>query len=102
MINGERSDTELVTCMRWECPHIFEDPDFQRWLAGSWHHRSGDIAATWHSGGRPHEFSDVFLTYDNGELCNALPDHIADMIRARWRVVVPTQFNYGTIWLVNL
>lgn len=91
---------ETIPTLRWECPHIFADAEFKAWLNQAWHHRARCFAATWHRGGEPHEFSDVFLVYDHGELSNSLPEHIEALIRDQWRSQVGQ--DYGTIWLVNL
>ncbi len=43
------------------CPHIFNRDDFRAYL-----NDPATRVATWHNGGEPGEFSDVFVTYDQG------------------------------------
>lgn len=53
--------------MRINAPHWYRNPAFVAWL-------NSPGSATWHVKGQlPNEYSDAFLTYDNGEGSDAPP-----------------------------
>jgi hypothetical protein len=61
---------EKIPALDINCPELFKDPEFADWLNrgyGGNDRTKSPCIATWHRGGAPHEFSDVFTTYDHGD-----------------------------------
>src|SRR5262245_41562469 len=52
-----------MLCYEIAAAELFDDPEFVAWL----NRRVGKGLATWHCGGEPDEYSDVFVWYDEGE-----------------------------------
>jgi hypothetical protein len=58
-------DKGSLDCIRITAPHWWSDPGFLQWLNSS-------ATATWHAAGdEPHEYSDCFILFDNGEGADA-------------------------------
>lgn len=98
------SKEDTLSCYRLYAADLFDDPAFREWL----NRRVGKGLATWHVGGEPHEFSDVFVIYDHGEGDesprsaleeNAMPEHCWDAICA---LCEAEGIEYGLLWLLNM
>lgn len=87
--------------LRLNRPDLFAHDDFQRWLRAGYHQHSRTPIATWHRGGEPNEYSDVFLVYDH-ELCEDISDDVNAELERLWRVHFSTPHDYGIIWISNL
>lgn len=86
----------LIKCVRLDAPEFYKDPDFVKWLNES---KKG-IIATWHTGGAPNDFSDIFVTYDGGDGSNSdMPEHIWDEISLTCRKM---DVNYCVVWITNV
>ena len=57
---------EAVQSLNISAPAWFARADFVEWLNGKGEFQKGP-PATWHQGGEPGEYSDVFTTYDHGD-----------------------------------
>ena len=95
------SDVEPGFMLRLKVPHWFKRQDFIEWLnkytnPDRWRRRH----ATWHTGGEPGEYSDIFITYDQGEVddVDVLPEWAWGEITA---VCEASNVGYAVIWLVN-
>lgn len=89
-----------VSCWRFNVPHWFCREDFKRWL-NSEHH-----PATWHRGGEPGDYSDIFMTYDHGEGSDALAADGCCIPEDCWNEICEVMkregATFGLIWLTNL
>ena len=99
--NSKRSKmVELIPntmpIMRINSPEIFADSEFMKWL-----NDPETIVATWHKKGTDAgEYSDVFVTYDNGEGSNSdMPEHMICDTILNWH---NRAYDDCLIWLSNL
>lgn len=96
-------------CLQVYCPELFADPAFAAWLNAGRGSPAPDVGkiATWHRGGPPHEYSDVFVTYDHGDGSDSpqsaggavIPPHCWAQLVA---VCAARGFTEGVLWLTNL
>lgn len=117
---------ERIPCLKLNVPGLFADPAFAAWLnAGAAKevrrfpgHVKAENLATWHRpGAEPGEFSDVFVTYDNGEGSDGggnatgypagegMPAPCWDKLCALVERVLPADRlgrRYAVLWLTNL
>jgi hypothetical protein len=98
MLSAEIAPMRVVTI---NAPDWYERDDFRLFLNSS-------CVATWHTQGEiPHEFSDVFVTYDRGDGSNApeiedpsvLPDDIWEAICQK---MTELGVDYAIVWIRNL
>ena len=91
---------KLSAMLELHCPGLFGDEDFATWL-NAW---VGLGLATWHTGGEPHDMSDVFVMFDHGEGDSA-PDGEGGMPRHAWEFIGRKAKEYrldcGVVRLVN-
>lgn len=102
-------ETDLV--LKINAPGFFTDPDFVAWLQGRRKNQEGRKPATWHQGTPekpvpPDDWSDVFITYEDGEGSDSdavaeagIPTHIWDVI---CELCKQAKFDEGLIWIKNL
>lgn len=92
--------SELVNCLELSCPELFEEKAFSSWL----NRMSGRGLATWHVQGEPGEFSDVFVTYDQGEGSDS-PFNPDGMPLSVWKVICKEcekhGLQYAVVRLIN-
>lgn len=85
-----------ISCVRIDAHEFYQDPEFVAWLNGA---RKGAIA-TWHRGGNPGDFSDIFMTWDSGEGSNSdMPEKIWKEISTQ---VEQRGIEYCVVWITNL
>ena len=101
--------TTSTKCLKINAPEIFTRPDFIDWLNGR-RQFPGETTqvATWHTGGNPNEYSDVFIYYyeDAGGDFDAsddsgygLPIEVREQLTRVCRIAA---FSEGVLWLTNL
>jgi len=100
-------DATFLDCLKINVPDLFEDEDFREWLNGLRDHpEHATKIATWHKGGIPTEYSDIFMTYDQGEGSDfGYDDQYGLPQRAQERLTVACKvanFKSGLLWLTNL
>lgn len=100
--------------VRLNAPSFFADENFRRWLNSQQHG-----PATWHQGGEPEEYSDVFIHYggadwkggkfnaegsDYPDLPNrpGIPDHIYALIAEAVKEATGSMENEALVWISNL
>lgn len=66
-------EVDYMPLVRINAPEFFEREDFQEFLNRAVDPDTDDTTATWHQSGEPNDYSDLFVTYDNGEGSDALP-----------------------------
>lgn len=83
-------------CLRINVPDLFEDEDFVAWL-----NHPESIIATWHvKGQKSNDYSDIYVSYDNGEGSDAdMPEHCWDLI---CKICEEEGFRHGILHLTNL
>lgn len=96
----KNSDVEKMHCLKLNVPHWFRRGDFMEWL-NTRRRSENDPVATWHRGGKPNEYSDVFFTFDHdeGSEFNLLPEEYWEEIM---RIAKERQVEWAVIWLTNL
>jgi len=89
-------DVSHHPCLRLNAPALFKDKEFIEWL-----NSDESNVATWHQGGEPDDFSDVFTWYDsNGEGSDSdMPEHCW---KSLVKVFEDNNFQGGIAWLTNL
>jgi hypothetical protein len=93
------SQLEQATVLKINAPHWFRRNDFRAVV-------ESPQTATWWNGDPIDEWSDIFVTYDNGEGSNygglhgCIPDDIWDEICRVWKNVCGD--TYGLVWITNL
>lgn len=88
------------TVLRLNMPELFAREDFQQWLSRGWNPKSRSPLATWHRGGKPHEYSDVFIPYDH-EFTEDISEEVDEILTELWaRYAGGAQ--YGVLWISNL
>lgn len=89
---------ETVThypCLKLNVPELYADKQFVKWL-----NSDKSNTATWHQGGKPNEYSDVFIWYENGEGSDSdMPEHCWDTLVD---IFDANGFHQGVAWLTNL
>lgn len=92
-------EVERAQCLRIYAPEWYLRPDFRAFLELQTGHPSRPLA-TWHSGGEPHDMSDVFMTFNGGDLSEAdlLPLEIVDQLL---HMIENAGMTFGMIWLSN-
>jgi hypothetical protein len=91
---------EQLECLSINCPEWFARPDFQAWLQNAIATQS---LATWHKAGdAPNEFSDTFITYDNGDGSDFDENFPEDIHAELVRICQHRLFQYGILRLTNL
>jgi hypothetical protein len=96
MISHELGPCVVIFCQDW-----FQRPDFVAWLNKYVNPPPGERrTATWHNGGEPHEYSDTFILYDNGEGSDfdVLPEDIWEAIV---QICEERRLDWALIWLQN-
>jgi hypothetical protein len=97
--------------VRINAPEFFEREDFQEFLNRAVDPDNEETTATWHNGGEPGDYSDLFVTYDNGEGSDALPsdgdDSDMNLIpQDIWDEICEEMENRGVdhalLWISNL
>ena len=63
--------TKEYTCLEVNLPSLFKMPAFISYLNDGMSHYDKPLMATWHTGGKPGETSDVFIVFDHGGGANA-------------------------------
>lgn len=89
--------SERCECLAINCPEWYEREDFRAWLRE--HHEIPGGLATWYVGGDPDSGSDIFMYYDHGEISDAPPEEITELIREEWSENCNGKF--GVVWLKN-
>ena len=93
-------NTELASCLIINAPEWYERPEFLRLLNRPTGERQ---TATWHNGGQPDEFSDIFLVYDNGEGSDIFQEEGLEDI---WDLICDLAqrhgMQYGVVWIKNI
>lgn len=86
-----------VTLLDVNCPEVFKDPEFLKWL-----NDTDYVKFTWHVPGKPaNDYSDVIVTYDNGEGSNSdMPEHVWNWLCDLWQKTLGK--GYGWIRLTNM
>lgn len=92
-------EVERAQCLRVYAPEWYLRPDFRAFLALQTGHPTRPLA-TWHYGDEPHDLSDVFMTFNGGDLSEAdlLPKEIADQLL---QMIDAAGMKWGMIWLSN-
>ena len=89
-------DVERYPCLRLDVPELYKDKEFMAWL-----NSDKNNIATWHQGGKPNDFSDVFIWYDS-----EWEGSDSDMPEHCWEALVKlfedNNFQGGIAWLVNI
>ncbi len=82
--------------LRINAPDWYDRKDFVAWLSDE-----NNLVATWHERGeKPNEFSDVFVTYDDGEGSDSnMPQDIWAQI---CQFAEEAHFSAGLVWISNL
>lgn len=88
--------------LRLNVPHWYKQPDFVAWLNKYTNPSPGNRRhATWHLGGEPGEYSDVFVIYDDGEGSDfeVMPEWAWEEIEriCKWKGI-----SHAVVWLLNL
>ena len=93
---GFRADTIThYPCLKLNVPELYADKEFVKWL-----NSDKSTTATWHQGGKPNEYSDVFIWYENGEGSDSdMPEHCWDRLLD---IFDDNGFHSGVAWLTNL
>lgn len=87
------------TMLRVNMPELFENKGFARRLNEYVKGATGGMA-TWHRPGDPTEFSDIFVTYDQGEGSN-VEDIPARLWKKLGRMAENQGLTHTLFWITN-
>lgn len=91
------NEVKCYPCLQLNVPHWYIREDFQEWLVKNTKNKQ---LATWHHAEVPNEYSDIFVTYDNGDGSNDdMPIWYWDEICF---VCEQRGLEFALIWLSNL
>ncbi len=96
----EDGDIKFMTGLRIGAARWFQREDFMEFVNKYANATEGPRLATWHTGGEANDFSDIFLTYDDGEGDSAdmVPEDIWEEI---CQICEFNHVNYALLWIVN-
>ena len=92
------SITNHYPCLQINAPQWYRRKDFLQYLLGGDGNRG---VATWHRGQTPHDYSDLFLWFDelDGPENSNLPEEIGQEL---YRLCEEAGFQRGIVWVTNL
>lgn len=102
---------EHAPLVKINAPEFYKDQAFINFLNYAVNHPHECALATWHVGGKPNEYSDLFVTYDNGDGSHApvdgregldsdlIPSHIWKQICAQME---KEGVSHALLWITNL
>ncbi len=92
---------EIYQCLRINVPNWFKQLDFVEWLNNGCNSAHCNRRLwTWHTGGEPNEFSDICVTYDEGDGSDSdMPPWAWDEICAECE---KRGITFALVWMSNL
>ena len=90
-------------CLIINAPEWFKDPVFVAYLNRLANSQCSRRIATWHKGGKPGDFSDIFVVYDNHEGSDFFEE---DGLEYVWGTICAEAdkvgMTYGVVWIKNI